>query len=123
MQKKTILVIDDEKIVRDISTKLLNRLGFDVITAAEGHAALRFYRENHKRVLLVLLDVMMPGSDSGDIVDGLQQINPDVRVLLFSGYPEDDVVSALLAEGCAGFLQKPFNLTRLSAEINAVMQT
>jgi len=123
MQKKTILVVDDEKIVRDISTKLLQRLGFNAITAADGRAALRIYRENSALVGLVLLDMMMPDSDSGDIVDGLQQINPDVRVLLFSGYPKDDTVAALFEKGCVGFIQKPFNLTQLSAKIDAAIGT
>jgi CheY-like chemotaxis protein len=112
--QKTILLVDDEEMVRDVGAQLLEHLGHRVITAASGQEALERYRQNDGEIDLVILDMIMPGMSGGAVFDRLKEIDPEVRVILSSGYSIDGDAQAILDRGCHGFLQKPFSIERLS---------
>ncbi|MCP4643180.1 MAG: PAS domain S-box protein [bacterium] len=103
-----ILVVDDERTVRSVSRRFLQRAGFEVITAKDGLEAVQVYRHRGDEIALVVLDLTMPYMGGRETYDELQQIRPDVRVVLASGYSEDEVAGRFEDSGVAGFLQKPF---------------
>jgi signal transduction histidine kinase len=108
MGQGLVLVADDEETVRNVATRVLAKCGFRVITARDGAEAVKVYAEHAQQIVLVLLDMTMPGLGGDDVFRELQRIRPDVRVVLTSGYSENDVTSAFVGRGLAGFLQKPW---------------
>jgi PAS domain S-box-containing protein len=105
---ETILVIDDEEIVRSTADNALRRLGYNVITAADGSRGVELLRERGKSIRLVLLDLSMPGVSGKDTMREIRKIRPDVPVVLSSGYSEDDALRGFEDQMLAGFLQKPY---------------
>ena len=83
-----------------------------VLKAKSGHESIEIYKENKEKINLVILDMIMPGIGGGEAFDKLKVINPDVKVLLSSGYSIDGRAQQILDRGCDGFLQKPFSLTK-----------
>ncbi len=116
----TILLVDDEKIVADVAEQMLKKLGFQVLTAKDGFSALQLYHDRKSEIDLVLLDMIMPGMGGRETFDGLKADNPEVRVLLASGYSLDEQVQSMLRQGCAGFISKPFNLRQLGDKLREV---
>ena len=110
----TILVVDDEKMVRTSTVRLLERLGYQVIQAENGKEAVQVYQEQPDKISLVLLDMAMPVMDGPETYRRLKQINPAIRALLFSGYSADATANGLMDEGAVGFIQKPFLLDKLA---------
>jgi CheY-like chemotaxis protein len=114
----TILIVDDEKVVLEVGAKILRRLGYDVLEAKDGHHAIEIYEANADRIDLVILDVIMPGMSGSETFDELKRINPKVKVLLSSGYSMDGQAKRIMARGCDGFIQKPFNLQVLADKLS-----
>jgi signal transduction histidine kinase/CheY-like chemotaxis protein len=108
-----ILVIDDEAPVREAVTDILELEGLKVITAADGRDGVALYRERQADISLVILDLSMPGLSGEETLLRLQQIKPDVPVLLSSGYSRREINKRLMNVEVAGFLQKPYNASRL----------
>ncbi len=106
----TVLGIDDEPDVRQLISDVLTRLGYSVITAADGREGIRIYREREGGIDLVLLDVIMPVMNGNEVFQMLKTIDPDVRVVLVSGYSSEghSGIDRLLNNGVRGFIQKPF---------------
>jgi PAS domain S-box-containing protein len=117
----TALLVDDEEMIVDVGRKILKQLGFEVITAGGGEEALAIFMENRDGIDIVILDMIMPGMGGGVIYDRLKEVNPDVKVLLSSGYSINGEASGILARGCDGFIQKPFDLKDLSKKIGEIM--
>ncbi len=117
----TILLVDDEPVILDVVAAMLQNLGYTVLTADSGQAALDLYRAHRGQVVLVILDMVMPGMNGGETFDRLKAIDPAVRVLLCSGYSIDGRASQILARGCNGFVQKPFDMGQLSEKIRAAI--
>ncbi|MFH1983300.1 MAG: PAS domain S-box protein [Pseudomonadota bacterium] len=116
-----ILLVDDEAMVLDIGRQMLERLGYTVLTAGSGAAALDAVRSDPSGFDLVVLDMIMPAMSGEDTFLNLQVMNPDIRVLLSSGYSIDGHASSILEKGCRGFIQKPFNLSELSQKVRTVL--
>ena len=108
-----VLVVDDEPSVLAVTSALLIRRGFTVTTADSGLRAVELFRANPSRFVLVLLDLTMPGMDGQATFRTLREVRPDVRVLLMSGYNEQEVTRLFVGRGLAGFLQKPFRADEL----------
>ncbi len=104
-----ILVIDDEEAVVDI----LEFEGLDVITAVDGQTGIDLYKTRQTDVGLVLLDLSMPGLSGAETFQELKIIDPEVKVVLSSGYEEAEVSRHFVGKGLVGFLQKPYNMSRL----------
>jgi two-component system, cell cycle sensor histidine kinase and response regulator CckA len=118
---ETILLVDDEEMILAVATDLLETLGYRVITAKGGLAALSVYADRGKEIDLVLLDLIMPDQSGKETFAQLKAMDPRVRVLLSSGYSLDDEAAAILQKGCKGFIQKPFDLEHLSNKIREVL--
>jgi CheY-like chemotaxis protein len=116
----TVLLVDDEPMVRSSCKRLLDRLGYRVLLASNGEEALVIYQENREDVWLVILDLIMPMMDGEEAFIKLKEIDSDVRVLLSSGYSKEEKADALLGIGAAGFLQKPFDLKTLVHELDRI---
>ena len=104
----TILVVDDEETVRAIAGALLRSLGFEVVLAADGREALARYREQAGTICAVLLDLTMPHMNGVETFRELRRLNPECRVILTSGYNEQEAIQDFTGKGLAGFVQKPF---------------
>ena len=116
----TVLIVDDEPLVCEVGEQMLKRMGFDVFTASDGEKALEVYRDHN--ITCVLLDLTMPAMDGKETFLELQKINPDVKVILCSGYNEQDVVTHFSSKGLAGFLQKPFKKAALMKKLAEVLE-
>ena len=119
--KETILFVDDEEIVMNIASKIIEKLGYKVIRALDAREALKIYKEQYNRIHLVILDIIMPEMDGGEVFDRIREINPEAKVLLSSGYSIDGHARNILDRGCNGFIQKPFTMNDLSEKIREVM--
>ncbi len=111
--KGSILLADDEESLRALGAMMLDRLGFKVLTAADGREALELYRRHQIEIDLVLLDLTMPHMDGAQALGELRRINPDIRVILASGYSEEDVAARFAGKHLSGVLQKPYSLSKL----------
>jgi len=118
-----ILLVDDEEIVLDVTSAMLEALGYRVITAKSGSEAISLYREKGSHIGLVILDMIMPGIGGGELFDALKDINPDVRILLSSGYSINGKAREILNKGCNGFMQKPFKLDDLSQKVREILNS
>jgi PAS domain S-box-containing protein len=114
----TVLLVDDESMVRSSGKRLLERLGYRVLSAANGAEAVEMFRQNQKEICLVLLDLIMPIMDGEETFIQLRRIDPTVRVLLSSGYTKEEKADGLMNMGAVGFLQKPFDLKTLVQELD-----
>jgi CheY-like chemotaxis protein len=100
---------------------MLNRLGYTVETAASGTEALEIYRFRWTAIDLVILDMVMPGIGGGETFDRLREWDPEVKVLLASGYSLEGQAEQIMARGCNGFIQKPFDISALSAKLRSLL--
>jgi PAS domain S-box-containing protein len=121
--KETILLVDDEKMVRDVGGQMLKKIGYTVHTARSGEEALQLFGQKKTVFDLVIIDMIMPGMNGGETYDRLKRIDPGIRVLLSSGYSIDGQAAGILARGCNGFIQKPFGMKELSAAIRKVLDS
>ena len=117
----TLLLVDDEKLILDLGSIMLARLGYNVLTAEGGPQGLQLYEARQEDIALVILDMIMPGMEGGEVYDRLRKIDPEVKVLLSSGYSLDGEATKILQRGCNGFVQKPFDLGELSRKISAIL--
>jgi two-component system cell cycle sensor histidine kinase/response regulator CckA len=117
----TVLVVDDEEHVLNVADAMLRTFGLGVLTAADGAAALDVYRENRDKIDVVLLDMTMPRLDGAETFRQLRTLNPNLKVILTSGYNEQDATSSFVGKGLAGFIQKPFMLRDLEAMLRRTL--
>ncbi len=116
----SILLVDDEEIIIDVGKMILERIGYDVYTASNGREAIETVLSNND-IDLVILDVIMPGLGGGEVFDRIKKIRPGLKVLLSSGYSVDGEATEILNRGCAGFIQKPFDMKSLSVKIKEII--
>ncbi len=117
----SVLVIDDDVNVLSVTAALLSRRGFTVTTVESGAEAVSIFRADPARFALVLLDLTMPGMDGQSTFRALRDLRKDVRVLLMSGYNEQEVTRLFVGRGLAGFLQKPFRAEELYERVVATL--
>jgi len=119
--KGIVLLADDEEMVRDVSSRMLESLGYEVLSAEDGRKALEVYRERHREIILVVLDMIMPDMNAEEIYFELKAIDPGVKVLLASGYSISGQATRILAMGCNAFIQKPFGIEEFSRKVHQVL--
>ncbi len=117
----TILLVDDEEMILEVGKPMLERLGYGVLAAESGKEAIAVYQKNVDLIRGVILDMIMPEMSGGETFDRLKAINPEVKVLLSSGYSINGRAQEILNRGCHGFIQKPFNLGDLSQRIGEML--
>ncbi|MFQ5518725.1 MAG: response regulator, partial [Mariprofundus sp.] len=117
----TILVIDDEITVRELAACILQDDGFAVLNACDGKAGVDMYQQHQDEISLVLLDLTMPRMSGTECYHELRRINPDVKVILVSGYSEDEALGHFEGFSLSGFISKPFMPKALSEKVFAVL--
>ncbi|MEZ0329298.1 MAG: PAS domain S-box protein [Dissulfuribacterales bacterium] len=118
----TILLVDDEETIRSLGKEILSAFGFSVMMAENGREALEIFMKESKRIDLVILDLMMPHMDGADCFRELKRIKPDVKVIMSSGYNEQEITQRFVGKGLAGFLQKPYQMQGLINMIRKVLK-
>ena len=120
-KRKTILVVEDETGVRDLTVKRLDVLGYDTIIAVDGEEGVSVFRERLNEIDLVMLDFKMPKMDGVEAFGELIRIKPDVKVILCSGYTEDVVIEMFPGHRPAGVLHKPYNMEDLKGKLEHLL--
>ncbi len=118
---ETILLVDDEDKIIKIGEKTLRKMDYQVLSARSGKEAIELCRKNQDTIDIVVLDMIMPEMGGGETYDRLKEINPDVKVILSTGYSITGQASDILERGCDGFIQKPFKMRELSQKIREVL--
>lgn len=117
----TILLVDDDQQVRALGQRLLQRLGYQVIVVAGGREAIDYLKSHPKEVDLVILDLILPDLSGRETFYRLRELDPDLKILIYSAYSLDEEVHQLLEKGAVGFLQKPYRLAVLSQKIASIL--
>ncbi|MFZ2630395.1 MAG: response regulator [Desulfosalsimonadaceae bacterium] len=117
----TLLLVDDDPIVQKTCSDMLTMLGCSVITAMDGRNGVDVYRARQDEIDAVILDVVMPVMSGNEVFDELKKINPEVRVLVSSGFREDSRIDEMLKKGARSFIQKPYTINALAEEISRIL--
>jgi CheY-like chemotaxis protein len=118
----TILLVDDEKVVRIVGGKMLEKVGFSVLTASGGREALDVFRDHAEDIVCVILDLTMPRMDGEETFRELRRIDKTVRVIMSSGYNEEDITQRFVGKSLAGFIQKPYQIHELKDKLKQVLE-
>ncbi len=116
-----ILIIDDEKGISDILSKMLNKLGYTTVVYNDPEAAINYFRKKYSDIDLVLLDIIMPKKSGGEVFKILKSINSKVKVIMMSGYSGDLDIRQIKKEGVKEFIAKPFKISELSKIIKNII--
>jgi CheY-like chemotaxis protein len=119
--RELILLVDDERDVAELASAMLTDEGYQVILARDGFEALRIYQQISKQVGLVILDFFLPVMDGDAVFDELCALNPDVAVVLSSGFGEQSKLGNMLARGLRGFIPKPYTREKLLAQVRSTI--
>jgi len=119
--KGTVLIVDDEALIREVASAMLQDIGFDIIEATNGKEAVALYRQHQPAIRAVLLDMTMPQMDGKTCFSELKKINPDVRVLISSGYTEQDINKLFAEHVPAAFIQKPYMPESLQQKLDEIL--
>jgi CheY-like chemotaxis protein len=120
---ETILLVDDEELVRELTVKVLTKAGYKVITAADGNEALDLYLSHRDRISMVILDLIMPGMGGKQCLEELLNLDPSVKVVIASGYSPNGRTKRELAAGAKGFIDKPYNMHQVLEVVRRVLDT
>ena len=118
---ETILVADDDEMVRDLCSRILAKAGYTVITASSGKEALELYKTQGDRISLVILDLIMPEMSGKQCLEGLLSLDPSVKVVIASGYSANGPTKDALSAGAKGFVNKPYDIRQVLAVVRGVL--
>ena len=119
--KEHILFVDDESMLLEVGSELLEMVGYHVQAADSGQKALEIFERDKDDIDLVLFDMIMPGMNGGELFDKIKEIRPDTKMILSSGYSIDGQAQEIMERGCDGFIQKPFDVKKLSRKIRNIL--
>ena len=119
----TSLLVDDEEIVRRVSGRMLERLGFELLTASGGREGIEVFRQHADEIVVVLLDLKMPQMGGEEVLAEIHRIRGEAKVILSSGYDEAEATKRFAGRGLSGFIQKPYRLATLRATLQAALET
>ncbi|MDD3050947.1 MAG: PAS domain S-box protein [Candidatus Cloacimonetes bacterium] len=122
-EKGTILIIDDEDIIRSMISKMIKTLGYSVLTAENGKLGIDIYEKNQSDINAVVLDIKMPVMGGKDTLIALKKIQPGVKVVISSGYGQNEEAQELLDMGAKRLIAKPFDIATLSDALNQALTT
>lgn len=118
----TVLVVDDEETVRDVAHQMLQRLGFTVMEAGDGQEAISSFELSHQEIVLVVLDMQMPGRGGVEVFGDLVALDPQVKIIISSGYEESAATASIAASpNLVGFIKKPYTFANLENTINRAL--
>lgn len=116
-----VMIVDDEMLVRDAVADILELYGVDVICASSGPESIEIYRKRQQEIKAIVLDMQMPGMDGRDTYYALKKLDPNVTVLMSSGYSSNDISAHFQPGEIAGVLQKPYNIETLTTTIQSLI--
>ncbi|OPY80493.1 MAG: Blue-light-activated protein [Syntrophus sp. PtaU1.Bin005] len=116
-----VLLIDDEPVILELGSELLTMLGYTVYRAENKEDALSIYQKNKDRIELIILDMILRGTSGSEVLKALRAVNPEVKVLLSSGYGLQGEVQKVMEMGCIGFIQKPYNFSDFSRIVHSAL--
>lgn len=119
---ESVLLVDDEQRILTVGREICKALGYQVITAASGKEALKIYRRKRNEINLVILDMIMPEMNGLETFMELKKQNPDIKVLLSTGYSIDEKAQEMLRQGCKGYILKPYSVIDFSHKIREVLE-
>ena len=119
---ETILVVDDEEMIKDLARDILARYGYTVLTAGGGEEAVEVYRQHKKEISVVILDIVMPDVGGREVFRRIREIDPAAQVIIASGYNQERDANDLLQEGALRFVQKPYRLASLVGTVVEVIE-
>lgn len=117
-----LLLIDDEEVIREIGCEMFESMGFSCITARNGEEGIKLYQERKAEIRLVVLDIELPGISGEKVYETLKDINPDIKVLLVSGYGKEYLETFFFKQKLVHFVSKPFQLSKLNQTVDQLMQ-
>jgi PAS domain S-box-containing protein len=118
----TVLVVDDEKAVLKICVTMVKHFGFNALTASDGEEAIRTFQAHSDEIALVLMDLTMPNMDGVAAMQELRRIKPEIKIILSSGFNEQDLDERISDQNPSGFIRKPYSMKNLEAELTRVMR-
>jgi len=110
---ETIILVEDEDMVSELTKTILERSGYTVLTASNGKEALDLYEKERDRVALVILDLIMPGMGGEQCLEELRKIDPNVKIVVTSGYPINGATKETIKSLASGFVGKPYNVKNI----------
>jgi len=119
---ETILVVDDEEMIKDLARDILARYGYRVLTAGGGEEAVEVYRQHKKEIAVVVLDIMLPDVGGREVFRRIREIDPEAQVIIASGYNQERDAADLLKEGALKFVQKPYRIDSLVGAVGEVIE-
>ncbi len=119
--REYILLVEDEPDVADVASEMLAEEGYRVVLAHDGFDALKIYGQMGKQIGLVILDYFLPVIDGDAVFEELKSINPDVNVVLSSGFAEQSKIGSMLAQGLRGFIPKPYGRAKLLEQVRSTL--
>ena len=120
-EKRTILIVDDEKVVLDVEALMLQKMGFNTLTASSPEKAYQIYEVEQDNIDLVILDMIMPGDNGAVAYQKLKRINSGIKVLVSSGFWKDINVKEILNDRQNNFIQKPFKFDELNEKVDSIL--
>lgn len=119
--RETILLVDDERTIIDVTRDMLETFGYHVLASQSGQDAIRICQDQAGRIDLVILDMILPDMNGEEIFALIKAIRPDMPIILASGFSFNDQIGRIMARGCDAFLQKPFGLSELTGKVREVL--
>lgn len=119
--KQTILLVDDEEMITDAIGSLLEKVGYRVICVNGGREAVKVIEQSRDDIHLVILDMLMPDMDGQKTFHRIKNIQPQLPVLMASGYNPHDQLTDIMQHGCRGFIQKPYSIAQLHPTIQSIL--
>jgi DNA-binding NtrC family response regulator len=118
---ETVLLVDDQESVRDLGSRILTKRGYNVLQASDGKEALNVFKRERSKISLIILDLDMPTMGGAECLKELLALDPNVKVLITSGYSAESSVRASIQLGAKGFVSKPFRVKRLLGTVRGVL--
>jgi DNA-binding NtrC family response regulator len=120
-RSRCILLVDDDAVVLDVGTMMLEKIGYQVLGARNSAEAVEIFKQSGNEIDLVLLDFKLPDESGANTFKKIRAIDPDARVIFSTGYNETQEIFELMNLGCRGMLQKPFSMEKLFAKVAEVL--
>jgi two-component system cell cycle sensor histidine kinase/response regulator CckA len=118
---KTVLLVDDDAMALDLGTRMLKRLGCQVFTATSGSDAIEIYKQHGNKIDLMIVDYFIPNMTGAEIFLKLMEFDPELKLLISSGYYRHRHVDEMINSGCKGFIAKPFKFSELSQTLADIL--
>jgi two-component system cell cycle sensor histidine kinase/response regulator CckA len=117
-----LLVIDDEELIRESIQDILEMTGIETLCAADGRAGLELFKAQRTDIDAILLDLAMPVMNGPETLREIRELDPNIRIILSSGYPERETLSHISNDRSVIFLQKPYSIDTLITKVNEALQ-